>query len=46
LLRDDDDIEVAKIIKHFEDKGYIVSYHDFGTSIDIKISWDYVEEGK
>ena len=41
-----DDKRVAKIVKHFEDKGYIVSCHEFGNDIDIKISWDYVEEGK
>ena len=45
-LWDDEDVEAARIIKHFEDKGYIISYHDFGSNIDIKISWDYVEGDK
>lgn len=41
-----DDKRIAKIVKHFEDKGYIVSCHEFGNDIDIRISWDYVEENK
>ena len=42
----DDDEDAARIVKHFENKGYIVSYHDFGNNIDIKITWDYVEGDK
>lgn len=45
-LRNDDDVELAKIIKHFENRGYLVSCHDFGINIDIKVSWDYIEENK
>lgn len=45
-LWNDENIEVAKIVKYFENKGYIVSSHDFGKNTNIEISWDYVEEGK
>jgi hypothetical protein len=39
-----DDERVTRIVKHFENKGYMVSCHNFGNDIDIRISWDYVEE--
>ena len=33
-----------RIKKYFEDKGFMVSNYDYGRTIDMKISWDYVED--